>query len=154
MQFLESFASCHCCARNFEYLNWLFTRTCGAGRPHVGLCPAILVFNVKKIMLKCEHFWKCTSGPGHTPLVQISKHGTGSDHLLYLRVSRHSFALRRNCSTFLSHNSRATFFRQESAADARVSDSAVIPRWTSSAILNFIEPEIAPFDPPILKTLT
>jgi len=31
-------------ARNFEYLNWLSTRTCGAGRPHVGLCPAHLVF--------------------------------------------------------------------------------------------------------------
>ena len=41
--FSESFTSCHCCERNFEYLNWLSTRTCGAGRPHVGLCPAHLV---------------------------------------------------------------------------------------------------------------
>ena len=38
-----SFASCHCCDRNFEYLNWLSTRTCGAGRPHVWLCHAPLV---------------------------------------------------------------------------------------------------------------
>ena len=41
--FLKSFISCHCCERNFEYLNWLSTRICGAGRPHVGLCPAHLV---------------------------------------------------------------------------------------------------------------
>jgi len=44
--------------------------------------------------------------------------------------------------------------RQESPADARVTrDSAVIPRWPSAAILDFIEPEIAPFDPPTPKTL-
>ena len=36
-------ASCHCCKRNFDYLNWLSTRTCGAGRPHIGLCHALLV---------------------------------------------------------------------------------------------------------------
>jgi len=29
--------------RNFDYLNWLSTRTCGAGRPDVGLCHALLV---------------------------------------------------------------------------------------------------------------
>jgi len=39
-----SFANCHCCERNFEYLNWLSTRTCGAGRPHVWLCHAPLVY--------------------------------------------------------------------------------------------------------------
>jgi len=44
--------------------------------------------------------------------------------------------------------------RQESPADARVArDSAVIPRWPSAAILDFIEPQIAPFDPPTPKTL-
>jgi len=32
-------------------------------------------------------------------------------------------------------------------------DSAVIPRWPSAAILDIIEPEIAPFDPPTIKTL-
>ena len=32
-------------------------------------------------------------------------------------------------------------------------DSAVIPRWPSDAILDFIEPQIAPFDPPTPKTL-
>jgi len=43
---------------------------------------------------------------------------------------------------------------QESPADARVTrDSAVIPRWPSAAILDFIEPQIAPFDPPTPKTL-
>jgi len=43
IQFSESFASCHCCEGNFDYVNWLSTRTCGAGRPHVGLCPILLV---------------------------------------------------------------------------------------------------------------
>ena len=33
----------HCRERNFDYLNWFCTRNCGAGRPHVGLCPAHLV---------------------------------------------------------------------------------------------------------------
>jgi len=43
---------------------------------------------------------------------------------------------------------------QESPADARVTrDSAVIPRWPSATILDIIELEIAPFDPPTLKTL-
>jgi len=42
--------------------------------------------------------------------------------------------------------------KQESPADARVTrDSAVIPRWPSTAILDTIEPEIAPFDPPTPK---
>ena len=44
--------------------------------------------------------------------------------------------------------------KQESPADARVTrDSAVIPRCPSAAILDIIEPEIAPFDPPTPKTL-
>jgi len=43
---------------------------------------------------------------------------------------------------------------QESPADARVTrDSAVIPRWPSAAILDIIEPEIAPCDPLTPKTL-
>jgi len=43
---------------------------------------------------------------------------------------------------------------QESPADARVThDSAVIPRWPPAAILDFIEPQIAPFDTPTSKTL-
>ena len=41
--------SCHCCERNFHYLNWLSTRICGAGRPQVGLCPARLVEKVINI---------------------------------------------------------------------------------------------------------
>ena len=36
-------AYCHCYGRNLHYLNWFCTRNCGAGRPHVGLCPAHLV---------------------------------------------------------------------------------------------------------------
>jgi len=45
--------------------------------------------------------------------------------------------------------------KQESPAVARVTrDSAIIPRWPSAAILDIIEPEIAPFDPPTLKTLS
>jgi len=44
--------------------------------------------------------------------------------------------------------------KQECPADARVTrDSAVIPRWPSAAILDIIEPEVAPFDPPTPKTL-
>jgi len=46
--------------------------------------------------------------------------------------------------------------KQESPADARVTrDSAVIPRWSSAAIMDIIEtdPEIAPFDPQTPKTL-
>ena len=35
-----------CCDRNLEYLNWLSTRTCGTGRPQVGLCRALLVHDV------------------------------------------------------------------------------------------------------------
>jgi len=43
---------------------------------------------------------------------------------------------------------------QESPADARVThNSAVIPRWPSAAILDIIEPQIAPFDPPNPETL-
>jgi len=38
---------------------------------------------------------------------------------------------------------------QENPADAKVMrDSTVIPRWPSAAILDIIEPEIVPFDPP------
>ena len=40
---IQFFASCHCYERNFDCLNWLSTRTCGTGRPHVGLCHALLV---------------------------------------------------------------------------------------------------------------
>ena len=52
--------------------------------------------------------------------------------------------------------------RQESSADARVTrDSAyarqrrgaVIPRRPQADILDIVEPEIAPFDPPTPKTL-
>ena len=44
--------------------------------------------------------------------------------------------------------------KQESPADARVTrDSAIIPRWPSAAILDIIEPEIAPCDPLTPKTL-
>jgi len=47
----------------------------------------------------------------------------------------------------------SVLIEQESPADARVTrDSAVIPRWPSAAIMD-IKPEIAPFDPPIPKTL-
>ena len=36
-------ATCHYCGRNFVFLNLFCTRTCGAGRPHVWLCHALLV---------------------------------------------------------------------------------------------------------------
>jgi len=46
------------------------------------------------------------------------------------------------------------YCNKKSQAGARVTrDSAVIPRWPSAAILDFIEPEIAPFDLPTPKTI-
>jgi len=50
----ESFISCHCCERNFNYLNWLSTRICGAGRPHVWLCHARLV-NFTNVLYFLSH---------------------------------------------------------------------------------------------------
>jgi len=41
----------HCCEKNFEYLNWLCTRTCGAGRPYVWLCHAHLVIIIRPIIV-------------------------------------------------------------------------------------------------------
>ena len=61
---------------------------------------------------------------------------------------------RRLKSIFTLTADHCTLSTQESPADARVTrDSAVIPRWPSAAILNFIEPQIASFDPPTAKTL-
>jgi len=52
------------------------------------------------------------------------------------------------------HELKTAQFIQESPANATVTrNSAVIPRWPSAAIFDIIEPEIAPFDPLILKTL-
>jgi len=54
----------HCCERNFEYLNWLSTRTWrGTGRPHVWLCHALLV----------SFFFKhrCRSDDGHQILTLV-----------------------------------------------------------------------------------
>jgi len=49
---------------------------------------------------------------------------------------------------------RLWLYMQGSPADTRVTrDSAVIPRWPSAAILDFIEPQLAPFDPRTPKTL-
>jgi len=46
-----------------------------------------------------------------------------------------------------SHAERVRLILQESPYDPRVTrDSAVIPRWPSAAILDIIEPEIAPID--------
>jgi len=42
-RFSGSFGSWRCCERNFKYLNWLSTRICGAGWPHVWLCHALLL---------------------------------------------------------------------------------------------------------------
>jgi len=51
--------------------------------------------------------------------------------------------------------STAMQLTQEKQADARVMrDSAVIPKWPSATILDFIEPQTVPFDPLTPKTLT
>ena len=53
-----------------------------------------------------------------------------------------------------SHAERVRLTLQESPDDARVTrDSAVIPRWPAAAILDIIEPEIAPFDQSTPKSL-
>jgi len=45
--------------------------------------------------------------------------------------------------------------QHSNSADVRVTrDSAVIPRWSSAAILAVLELQIEPFDPPNLKTIT
>jgi len=43
--------------------------------------------------------------------------------------------------------------RKGYARQRRHTKMAAVPRWPSAAILDIIEPEIAPFDPPIPKTL-
>jgi len=43
--------------------------------------------------------------------------------------------------------------RKGYARQRRHSKMAAVPRWPSAAILDIIEPEIAPFDPPTPKTL-
>ena len=58
----------------------------------------------------------------------------------------------RRCSIVnTSHAAQAD--KQESPADARDSKMAAVPRWSSAATLDIIEPEIAQFDPPTPKTL-
>jgi len=47
------YANCHYCERNFFFLKLLCTRTGGAGRPHVLLCHALLVFCLSLFM----SFW-------------------------------------------------------------------------------------------------
>jgi len=46
--------------------------------PSFGVKKILLIFNVKKVMLKFEHFWKCTTEmyPRGTPSFQISKYAT------------------------------------------------------------------------------
>ena len=56
---------CHCRERNLDYLNWFCTRNCGAGRPHVGLCPAHLVYIIIIIfLLLLKKYWKKLSKSG------------------------------------------------------------------------------------------
>jgi len=69
-------------------------------------------------------------------------------------------AIQADSGDFVPKNLGSKFWQlgglnqQESPADARVTrDGAVIPRWPSAAILDTIELEIAPFDPPTPKTL-
>jgi len=66
----------HCCVVGllplpredyFDYLNWFCTRNCGAGRPHVGLCPALL--------LVC--------GPKFTGLFSWNAGGIAVDHISF-----------------------------------------------------------------------
>jgi len=67
IQISESLASCHCWERNFDYANGLSTRTCGAGRPYIGLWPILLVINIFylfKIAVAACHasgFWRVHS---------------------------------------------------------------------------------------------
>jgi len=60
---------------------------------------------------------------------------------------------KKNSEFICYKNKRFGCLEQENPADARVTrDSAIIPRWTSAAILDIIQPEIASFDPTTPKT--
>jgi len=48
---------------------------------------------------------------------------------------------------------RKPSWRKGYARQRRHSEMAAVPRWPSVAIFDIMEPEIAPFDPPTLKTL-
>ena len=48
----------HCREWKFEYLNWLCTRTCGAGRPHVWLCHAHLVNLISLLLGRKEPLFR------------------------------------------------------------------------------------------------
>jgi len=54
-------ATYHYCERNFVFLNWFCTRTCGAGRPHAGLCHALLVYILEIF------FGSGAAAPGKSP---------------------------------------------------------------------------------------
>ena len=49
-RFSGSFGRWLYCERNFDYLNWLSTRNCGAGRPHVWLCHALPVTSFSRLV--------------------------------------------------------------------------------------------------------
>ena len=66
----------------------------------------------------------------------------------------HDVSISSSFALFRSQRALVAEKKQEIPADARVTrDSAVIPRWPSATILDFIEMEVAPFDPPTPKTL-
>ena len=61
--------------------------------------------------------------------------------------------LQENDSRIVAVWTRKPSWRQGYARQRRHSRMAAVPRWPSAAILDIIEPEIAPFDPPNLKTV-
>jgi len=69
-------------------------------------------------------------------------------------LAGHNSVIIAHIRTTFAKETKHSSKKQESPADARVTrDSAIIPRRPPVAILDFIEPQIAPFDPPTPKTL-
>ena len=86
-----------------------------------------------------------------TPVVPISTTNCGYRGHWMSTLCAAVLLAHANCQSFATFEGETV---QESPAVARVTrDSAVIPRWPSAAILDIIEPKIAPFDPPTPKTL-
>ena len=72
---------------------------------------------------------------------------------IFCRSSCMIKAAKESLVGFDSTVTRKPSWRQGYARQRRHSRMAAVPRWPSAAILDFIEPEIAPFDPPTPKTL-
>jgi len=100
--------------------------------------------NVSADVKQCESYsWLYRYAPSaQVPLFRVSDGGPSRAQYKYSKCNE--------CNTRIYNNNAQ--LTQGLRATAR--DSAVIPRWPSTAVLDIIVPEIAPFDPQTPKTLT